>query len=164
MLLEQDKLVSLARAGKLAPLGGLYEEYILPELREHLDWSPITMAAGAVDGELYALPDYNRQPFAKYLWIRDDWQQAVGLPDPRTMDDVIELARAFTTQDPDGNGKDDTFGLPLDKDFKFLGEGFFAGYGAYPANFIADMWLERNGRLEFAGVQPEGADRAGQAA
>ena len=155
MLLEQDKLVSLARAGKLARLGGLYEEYILPEVRENLDWSPITMAAGAVDGELYALPDYNRQPFAKYLWIRDDWQQAVGLPDPQTMDDVIELARAFATQDPDGNGRDDTFGLPLDKDFKFLAEGFFAGYGAYPANFIADRWLERNGRLEFAGVQPE---------
>ena len=155
MLLEQDKLVSLARAGKLAPLGALYEEYILPELREHLDWSPITLEAGSVDGELYALPDYNRQPFAKYLWIRNDWQDAVGLPDPKTMDDVIELARAFATQDPDGNGKDDTFGLPLDKDFKFLGEGFFAGYGAYPANFIADMWLERDGRLEFAGVQPE---------
>jgi putative aldouronate transport system substrate-binding protein len=113
------------------------------------------IVSGSVDGELYALPDYNRQPFAKYLWIRNDWQDAVGLPDPKTMDDVIELARAFATQDPDGNGKDDTFGLPLDKDFKFLGEGFFAGYGAYPANFIADMWLERDGRLEFAGVQPE---------
>lgn len=45
------------------------------------------------------------------LWVRQDWLDKLGLEIPTTPDEVLEVAKAFTTQDPDGNGKADTYGL-----------------------------------------------------
>ncbi|VTR30918.1 Lipoprotein lplA [Serratia fonticola] len=47
------------------------------------------------------------------LFVRKDWREKLGLPQPKTWQDVATLAKAFTTQDPDGNGKSDTYGFLL---------------------------------------------------
>lgn len=60
------------------------------------------------DGKFYGVPT-SAQTFA--LFIRKDWREKTGLPQPKTWDDILTLARAFTTQDPDGNGKNDTYGF-----------------------------------------------------
>ncbi|MCL2086393.1 MAG: extracellular solute-binding protein [Oscillospiraceae bacterium] len=63
-----------------------------------------------VNGKLYGIPF--QKPYARYgLLIRKDWLDNLGLEPPKTFDDVMELARAFTEDDPDGNGIDDTVGL-----------------------------------------------------
>jgi multiple sugar transport system substrate-binding protein len=62
------------------------------------------------DGKTYGVP-YSAQ--ASALLIRKDWRQKTGLPVPQTWDDLTALAKAFTTQDPDGNGKADTYGLAV---------------------------------------------------
>lgn len=49
------------------------------------------------------------QTFA--LFVRKDWREKLGLPQPKNWDDIQTLAKAFTTQDPDGNGKNDTYGF-----------------------------------------------------
>jgi hypothetical protein len=38
---------------------------------------------------------------------------------PETVDDLYKIAKAFTEQDPDQNGKDDTFGLADRNDLTF---------------------------------------------
>src|SRR5690606_16251476 len=43
--------------------------------------------------------------------IRQDWLDNLGLELPETTDDLYEIARAFTEDDPDGNGQDDTYGM-----------------------------------------------------
>lgn len=91
---------------------------------------------------------------ANVLWIRTDWLEKLGMEEPKTMADVLAIARAFTSEDPDGNGQADTFGLALNKDlwgmFASL-EGFFNGYGAYP-----NAWIEgEDGKLKNGNVQPE---------
>jgi putative aldouronate transport system substrate-binding protein len=43
--------------------------------------------------------------------IRMDWLDKLGLKVPVTMDEFREVARAFTLKDPDGNGKNDTYGI-----------------------------------------------------
>jgi multiple sugar transport system substrate-binding protein len=60
------------------------------------------------DGKFYGVPT-SAQTFA--LFIRKDWREKTGLPQPKSWDDILTLARAFTTQDPDGNGKNDTYGF-----------------------------------------------------
>ena len=45
------------------------------------------------------------------LFIRKDWREKLGLPQPKSWEDIQTLAKAFTTQDPDGNGKNDTYGF-----------------------------------------------------
>ncbi|MEU8672783.1 sugar ABC transporter substrate-binding protein [Streptomyces anulatus] len=61
-----------------------------------------------VDGKQYGIP-YSAQTGA--LLIRKDWREKLKLDTPKSWDDLAAMAEAFTTQDPDGNGKKDTYGL-----------------------------------------------------
>jgi len=64
----------------------------------------------AISGKSYAYslnPNNNKEVF----WIRKDWLDKLGLPVPTTLDGVIETAKAFVEQDPDGNNKKDTIGI-----------------------------------------------------
>lgn len=46
----------------------------------------------------------------KWGWeIRKDWLENLGLEMPTTADELLEVARAFTFNDPDGNGENDTY-------------------------------------------------------
>lgn len=44
---------------------------------------------------------------------RKDWADALGLSKPQSVADIYEMAKAFTTMDPDGNGLPDTYGFAL---------------------------------------------------
>ncbi|MGG1513898.1 extracellular solute-binding protein [Paenibacillus oryzisoli] len=65
------------------------------------------------DGKMY---DFGRVlgyvPF-HYVLVRQDWLDKLHLQNPKTTDELYQVAKAFATQDPDGNGKNDTYGLNL---------------------------------------------------
>ena len=65
-------------------------------------------AARLPDGHYYGVPVSVQ---THVLYIRRDWREKLGLPVPRTWEDLAQLARAFTERDPDGNGRRDTYGL-----------------------------------------------------
>jgi multiple sugar transport system substrate-binding protein len=65
-------------------------------------------SARAFDGKYYAVPT-SAQAFV--LFIRKDWRTKLGLPLPQNWKDIEALAQAFTERDPDGNGKQDTYGF-----------------------------------------------------
>ena len=44
------------------------------------------------------------------LLIRKDWLDNLGLEVPTTLDELFDVMYAFTYNDPDGNGKNDTWG------------------------------------------------------
>lgn len=64
-----------------------------------------------IDGKqigIYRSRDIGRKGFT----YRKDWAEAVGITeDPQTVEDVYNMLYAFTFEDPDGNGVNDTFGL-----------------------------------------------------
>ncbi|ACS84509.1 ABC transporter substrate-binding protein [Musicola paradisiaca] len=62
------------------------------------------------DGKYYGIPTSVQ---ASALYIRKDWREKLGLPQPKTWADLKALAEAFTNKDPDGNGKADTYGFGL---------------------------------------------------
>lgn len=62
----------------------------------------------APDGAMYGVP-WSRQAFATV--IRKDWRENLGYDVPKNWDELADLAHAFATEDPDGNGKDDTSGM-----------------------------------------------------
>ena len=43
--------------------------------------------------------------------LRKDWLTKLGLEEPKTAEDLYNIAKAFTEKDPDGNGKNDTTGI-----------------------------------------------------
>ncbi|WP_205709675.1 extracellular solute-binding protein [Kineococcus siccus] len=63
-----------------------------------------------IDGETYGVP-WSRQTFATV--VRKDWREKLGLPVPTNWDELTALATAFGTQDPDGNGQADTYGMVI---------------------------------------------------
>jgi multiple sugar transport system substrate-binding protein len=100
-----------------------------------------TAATGA-DGKVNAVP-FSAQSFA--LFIRKDWREKLGLPQPKTWDDLRALGKAFTTQDPDGNGKPDTYGFVVPASTK-------RGYAAwYFSSFLwsagGDFLGEKDGKF-----------------
>ena len=85
--------------------------------------SDITYRSFAVDGRNYGLPK-ERGLCRDAVGYRYDWIENLGLEEPKTVDDLYNLMIAFTKDDPDGNGVDDTYGCcisPLSWFNVFLG-------------------------------------------
>lgn len=53
---------------------------------------------------------YDKMAYRSY-YIRKDWLDRLGLPVPDTYEAYVKTLRAFTYDDPDGNGKNDTYGF-----------------------------------------------------
>ena len=71
---------------------------------------------------------------------RKDWADKLGLGAPETVEDVYNMAKAFTEQDPDGDGQNNTYGLCLCKytgPIDLIQTWFGAG----------NAWVERDGKL-----------------
>jgi putative aldouronate transport system substrate-binding protein len=64
----------------------------------------------SVDGRLYGVP--RARPLVRRTFVyRRDWAEALDVPEPTNVEQFYEMARAFTYDDPDGNGEDDTYGF-----------------------------------------------------
>ncbi|HEX4725202.1 MAG TPA: extracellular solute-binding protein [Pseudonocardiaceae bacterium] len=68
-----------------------------------------TSAKGS-DGNYYAVP-FSAQ--ANILLVRTDWLNKTGDTKPTTWADLLNVAKSFTTGDPDGDGKADTYGVAV---------------------------------------------------
>ncbi len=65
------------------------------------------------DGKIYGVPRAN--DYDKWgMIVNKEWLDALDLQAPKTIDDFIEVCTAFTFDDPDGNGQNDTFGASFD--------------------------------------------------
>jgi putative aldouronate transport system substrate-binding protein len=150
-------LRSMVEAGLITEMGSLYDQYASPLLRSIVESEgQMVFVPGTFDGKMYGLPA--KMPSTNsyvHLFIRQDWLDKLGLERPTTMDDVYDVAKAFKTLDPDGNGVNDTIGLAMDNNFLNQAAGVFWAYGAYPNGA---QWLERDGKLTYATVQPEMKD------
>lgn len=153
---DAQQLRQLSNAGLIQDLSDVYVKYAAPFTKRILSQEGSgPFEAATVDGKLMGIPEsFSSIEGAEYLWIRTDWLDNLGLQPPRTMEDLLAISKAFTEDDPDRNGKKDTFGLAVTKDIwdPVAGlKGFMAGYGAYP-----NLWLkDAHGSLVYGGVQPE---------
>ncbi|SDE20545.1 carbohydrate ABC transporter substrate-binding protein, CUT1 family [Paenibacillus sp. UNCCL117] len=94
-------------------------------------------------GKMLGFPYYITQT-RDSLSVREDWLKALNLQPPKTMDEFYEVAKAFATRDPDGNGKQDTSGFSfyIDTDSVFRDLEFaMAAFG------LGNQWSEVNGQL-----------------
>lgn len=134
-------------AGSITNIDTLYDEGVLIEdWNAYADQLPNTLANmteeatkffSTEDGKLKAVPT----AAGDQLWtfqIRKDWLENLNLEMPTTMDELLEVARAFTFNDPDGNGEDDTYafsstgsGTSVGTDLSMLILGFGGHEGFY---------------------------------
>jgi putative aldouronate transport system substrate-binding protein len=75
------------------------------------------------------------------LQVRKDWLDVLGKPLPKTTEEAMELMKAFTFDDPDGNGKDDTFGVSGGKNLGYV-RPFINAFGVNEG-----FWSEVDGKI-----------------
>ncbi|URN95756.1 MAG: extracellular solute-binding protein [Candidatus Pristimantibacillus lignocellulolyticus] len=158
MLVDEAQLKLLVDADLIADLTDVYEANISPELREVFESTKeLSLASATFDGKLMAVP--NSSPGAdamNTLFIRKDWLDAVGLPVPKTLEDIEVAARAFIDNNL-GGGNNQTIGLVGQQDIVNIGNsifGFdtiFSYFDAYP-----ELWVKNDdGTVEYGSIQPE---------
>lgn len=155
-------------SGAVADITEAYEQYASPELKEYMNNYDGGMALGSlyIDGRLYGLPKVS-DPYsnAHVMWIRQDWLDNLGLQIPETMDELKEVAHAFTYDDPDGNGRNDTYGLALDginvlNNSVGNAEPIFNGFGCYFSASGLSYIDDGNGEIIWGGANTEGMKQA----
>lgn len=62
------------------------------------------------DGKIYIVPRTNIVNHWGYM-INQQWLGKLGLKAPTTLDEFTDVCRAFAIKYPDGNGKNDTYGV-----------------------------------------------------
>lgn len=136
-----------AYSGSILALDDLIAEYGQDILKVRPD---DTWWRYSEDDKIYAIPARYAEMEDETFLIRQDWLDNLNLEMPKTLDELEEVIRQFTVSDPDGNGKDDTYGV-----------GMAVGYetdklwlGAY--GVARGQWnIQDDGSLIWWGVMPE---------
>lgn len=102
--------------------------------------NPNILKSVTVDGKIIGI--YRGRQIGRYGFsYRTDWAEAVGITEePKTVEDVYNMLYKFTYEDPDGNGKEDTYGLEMTKyvgPLDIMQTWFGAG----------NEWVEQDGKL-----------------
>lgn len=143
MVIQGEKgpsFVKAAQAGAFWDLTGKLDKY--PNLKPA---DARTAKNSSVNGKTYGI--YRVRPTLRSaVMLRKDWLAKLHLKQPETVDDLYNIAKAFTERDPDGNGKKDTYGLIIPK-----WPGNYASASPYDVIetwFGApNEWGNRNGKL-----------------
>ncbi|MFG3340890.1 extracellular solute-binding protein [Glycomyces sp. NPDC048151] len=114
--------------------------------------NPEVQEAASVNGKVYGI--YRARDVIRHsVIIRQDWLDNLGLELPETTDDLYEIARAFTEDDPDGNGQNDTYGM-INPAWGGIGNG--SPYDAIEVwHGAGNLWSDQGGELVPAFTTPE---------
>ena len=124
-------------------------------LKEIYKQYPTTFNPVVRDGKVYGMAISPNLTEGQVMLIRQDWLDSLGLEAPTTIDEFESVIAAFTNEDPDGNGKNDTYG------FTFSGkDGYNTGwvsdpvmiFSAYTGKKPPMQWSEENGKLAYGSV------------
>ena len=109
LFMVSDKtFLLLANQGVLADVTNMFS--LMPH-RTALLYDKDAQDNSRVNGKIYGLSQAGSIDKNEGVLIRKDWLDKLGLKVPVTTDDFYNVMVAFTKNDPDGNGKDDTYGF-----------------------------------------------------
>ncbi|HOJ10680.1 MAG TPA: hypothetical protein PK733_08820 [Clostridiales bacterium] len=132
-------------------IGGTISEKLLrstaPNIAKYFDelgdncWT----VAKHENGELFTFPGINAEYMygSAIIW-RQSWLDKFGEEIPRTLKDAERIFYKFAKEDPDGNGKDDTYALSAD--------GMTQVFRAYG---VMDIFEDENGTLQYPVTSPK---------
>jgi len=106
-MVRRETMLRLIKQGLLAPVDDLYAK--MPN-RTAKHYDSASKNNTTINGHSYGFADPGSIAKNEGLLIRKDWLDKLGLKVPATLDELYNVMVAFTTQDPDGNGKNDTYG------------------------------------------------------
>lgn len=162
---SQDEVEQLVEAGLIEDLTESYNNCISDRIRKMYEsYGDSLKDMVTYDGKIMALPETNITDGPNLVWLRKDWMDKLGLSEPHTIDDVVNIVKHFISEDPgnngvDASGKTNTVGLAVDTDVtgecgyssEFLLDIIFACFGAYPKQWI----MNDDGEIVYGSVTDE---------
>ncbi len=159
--------INYVDGGVIADITDLLDEYASDELKEYLNADDgLAMSCLKVDGRLYGLPKMSSSyDSASLMFIRKDWLDRLGLEVPTTMEELKEVAHAFTYDDPDGNGENDTYGLAISGVSVLTGNtgdasALFDGFGAHLGTTGMAIVKDADENVTWGGTNSDGMKAA----
>lgn len=137
---------------------------LMPDrLKEIYDQYPNTYSTVTKDGKIYGMAVSPHLTEGEVMIIRQDWLDNLGLEAPTTIDEFEEVIRAFTEDDPDGNGEKDTYGFTYEGD-TIYNNGWCADpvtiFSVYTGKNLPGQWQEdEDGKLVYGSLD-EGNKKA----
>lgn len=162
---SQDEVEQLVGAGLIEDLTESYNNCISDRIRKMYEsYGDSLKDMVTYDGKIMALPETNITDGPNLVWLRKDWMDKLGLSEPHTIDDVVNIVKHFISEDPGNNGEDaagkpNTVGHAVDTDVtgecgyssEFLLDIIFACFGAYPKQWI----MNDDGEIVYGSVTDE---------
>lgn len=141
-----------AEFAQTAEAGGFWDlTDILPEYPNLTPENAEVAHGASINGRTYGIFRL-RDAMRAAISIRKDWLDALGLAEPETTDDLMEIARAFTEEDPAGDGSGTT-GLIIPA---WNGYGNNGPYDLWETwHGTANVWKDEGGTLSPAFLAPE---------
>ena len=105
----------------------------------------------ANDGKTYAigrLAGNGERQASQSFYMKKSWLEAVGKELPKTLDEMVEVLKAFKTQDPNGNGKADE--VPFEFSINSVGNmsSLFALFGLPVTDLDTMIYLDNDGQVQ----------------
>jgi len=156
-----NQLNQMVKAGMLEDIKSAYTKTASPLITARYNSLPsdIRFSTSIFNGKMYALPNVNINYQYTELWVRKDWMTKVGAKTPKTLTDVINLAKTFMQKDPGGNGSGKTVGIAVNLTNgavagNYNGENvldsIFNSFGSYPQSWIK----QSSGKYIYGSVAP----------
>lgn len=149
VLVQTGKTAEFAQT---AEAGGYWDlTDILPEYPNLTPENPEVAHGASINGRTYGIFRL-RDAMRAAISIRKDWLDNLGLAEPETTDDLMEISRAFTEDDPAGDGSATT-GLIIPA---WGGYGNNGPYDLWETWYgTANVWKDESGSLSPAFLAPE---------
>lgn len=145
----------LIESGRVKEITEDIASYMPERMREIYKQYPTTFNPVVRDGKVYGMAIAPNLTEGEVMLIRQDWLDKLKLKAPTTIEEFENVIAAFTTEDPDGNGKQDTYG------FTFSGkDSYNTGwvsdpvmiFSAYTGKHLPRQWVNDNGKLTYGSV------------
>lgn len=131
--------IATLKADQFWELGPLLKEYPSLSAVDRTYYANIM-----VNGKIYGIPII-RELGRAVIQYRKDWLDHLGLKVPVTLEEWYQVIRAMTLEDPDGNGKQDTYGMVLEKKYNQEASSLLTRISVSQGG--PNKWLETGGRF-----------------
>lgn len=145
----------LIESGRVKEITEDIATYMPDRIKEIYKQYPSTFNPVVKDGKVYGMAITPNLTEGEVMLIRQDWLDKLQLQAPTTIEEFEQVIAAFTNEDPDGNGKQDTYG------FTFSGkDSYNTGwvsdpvmiFSAYTGKQLPRQWYNENGKLTYGSL------------
>lgn len=135
-------LDDLVEHDMIEDLTDVYENSTSDRIKEMYEsYGDDKLGSVTYDGKLMAFPETEVYTGPQLLWMRSDWIRELGLEEPRTLDEAMDIIEVFVQENPEDNPEGNV-GLVFDpsmvgqSDQCFALDPVFDAYHAYPGKWI----------------------------